>query len=138
MKMKNPIEKAKSKAENAKSILKENGMLDEAINHYQNKKYVRKAGRMLWRAVLIALDAVYDVRMDRRTKVYIDDYLHAIAKQDQSLAVVVDNGYNVIHVYMAYDGCQHKPISDEGFRLANVIIDRCANLLGKELQAITT
>ena len=132
MKMKNPIEKAQGKVANAQSILKENGMLNEAINHYDNKTAVRKAGRMLWRAVFVALDAVFDVRMDRRTKVYIDDYLHAIAKRDQNLAAVVDNGYSVIHVYMAFDGCPYKPISDEGLRLANDIIDRCDKMLSFE------
>ena len=132
------IEKARFYVDKAEMILKERGLLDEEIQHYENKKAVRKAGRMLWYGVLIALDAVFDVRKDRRTKVVIDEYLDQIAQRDEALARVVDCGCDIIWVYIAYDGIQDKPICDEGIRLANVIIDRCANLLGKELQAITT
>ena len=109
-------------------ILEERGQLDEEIQHYENKKSVRKAGRMLWYGVLIALDAVFDVREDRRTKVKIEEYLDSIAQRDEALARVFDCGGDIIWVYMAYDGIQYKPICDEGIRIANEIIDRCAKL----------
>lgn len=125
----NPVEEAKFRADNARLILKERGLLDEEINHYENQKYVRKSGRALWRAVLIALDAVFDIREDRRTKVYIEDYLKTAAKKDEGLARLIDIAYSIIYVYMAFDGIQHKPICDEGFRLADDIIDRCATML---------
>lgn len=123
------IEKARLYVEKADMILKERGLLDEEIQHYENKKAVRKAGRMLWYGILIALDAVFDVREDRRTKVKIDEYLDSIAQRDENLAKLVNCGGDIIWVYMAYDGIQSKPVCDEGIRLANVIIDRCANML---------
>lgn len=61
---------------------------------------------MLWYGVLLALDAVFDVRTDRRTKVKIDDYLEAISERDEALAKVVDCGCDIIWVYIAYDGIQ--------------------------------
>lgn len=125
----NPIEEARLRANNARMILKERGILDVEIDHYENQKAVRKAGRALWRAIFIALDAVFDIRTDRRTKVYIDDYLAVIAKRDEHFSQLVDSAYSVIYVYMTYDGIQHKPICDEGFRLANEIIERCDRML---------
>lgn len=125
----NPIEKAKNRAYQAQMILVENGNLDEEINRYDNPKYIRKSGRALWRAVLIALDTVFDIRVDRRTKFYIEDYLDTIVKKDERLSKIVDMAYSVIYVYMAFDGIQYKLICDEGFRLANNIIDRCEEML---------
>lgn len=125
----NPIEQARLRANDAKMILEEKCALDAALNRYENQKYIRKSGRALWRAVLIALDTVLDIREDRRTKVYIDDYLETAAKKDEKFAKIIDVGYYVIRVCMGYDGVQHKPICDEGFRLANDIIDRCDEML---------
>ena len=125
----NPIEEAKFRADNARLILKERGLLDEEVNCYDNQKYVRKAGRALWRSVLIALDAIFEIREDRRTKVFIDDYLEVVAKKDEKLAKLVDVGYYVIRVCMGYDGFSYKPICDEGFRLGEAIIDHCAAML---------
>ena len=125
----NPIEQARLRANNARMILEEKCALDAALNRYENQKYIRKSGRALWRAVLIALDTVLDIREDRRTKVYIDDYLETAAKKDEKFAKIIDVGYYVIRVCMGYDGVQHKPICDEGFRLANDIIDRCDEML---------
>lgn len=123
------IEKARYYVGKAEMILKERGLLDEEVQLYENKKAVRKAGRMLWYGVLLALDAVFDVRTDRRTKVKIDDYLDAISERDEALAKVVDCGCDIIWVYIAYDGILSKPLCDEGIRMANEIIDRCANML---------
>lgn len=123
------IEKARYYVGKAEMILKERGLLDEEIQCYENKKAVRKAGRMLWYGVLLALDAVFDVRTDRRTKVKIDVYLDAISERDEALAKVVDCGCDIIWVYIAYDGIQSKPLCDEGIRMANEIIDRCEIML---------
>ena len=51
---------------------------------------------MLWYGVLLALDAVFDVRTDRRTKVKIDVYLDAISERDEALAKVVDCGCDIM------------------------------------------
>ena len=125
MKRKNPIDEARRYVENAKKTLKENGELDTELNIYQDDKYVRAAGNYLWLGVLMALDAVFHVREDRRTRVVIKDYREAIGKRDKKLLALVNNGYDVMHLYMNYDGNQSKDVSDGGFRIANSIIDRC-------------
>ena len=125
MKRKNPIDEARRYVENAKKTLKENGELDTELNIYQDDKNVRAAGNYLWLGVLMALDAVFHVREDRRTRVDIKDYREAIGKRDKKLLALVNNGYDVMHLYMNYDGNQSKDVSDGGFRIANSIIDRC-------------
>ena len=125
MRKKNPIEESRRYVDNARKTLKENGELDTELNIYQDEKYVRAAGNYLWLGVLMALDAVFHVRHDRRTRVDIKDYLAAIGKRDKKLLALVNTGYDVMHLSMNYDGIQSKGVSDEGFRLANNIIDRC-------------
>jgi len=129
MKRKNPIDEARRYVENAKKTLNENGELDVELNRYEDDKYVRSAGNYLWLGVLMALDAVFHVREDRRTRVDIDDYRKAVGKRDRKLLALVNDGYEVMHLYMNYDGNQSKGVSDDGFRLANNIIDRCAAMV---------
>ena len=129
MKRKNPIDEARRYVENASKALKENGELDTELNIYQDDKYVRAAGNYLWLGVLMALDAVFHVREDRRTRVDIKDYRDAVGKRDKKLLALINSGYDVMHLYMNYDGNQSKGVSDEGFRLANNIIDRCATMI---------
>ena len=126
MRRKNPIDGARRYVENARKTLKEKGELDTELNIYQDDKYVRAAGNYLWLGVLMALDAVFHVRADRRTRVDINDYRNVVGKRDKKLLALVNNGYDVMHLYMNYDGNQSKGVSDEGFRLANNIIDRCS------------
>ena len=125
MKKKNPIEEARRYVDNAKQVLNEKAELNIDAQRYQDPKYVRSAGNYLWLGVLMALDAVFHVREDRRTRVDIKDYLQAVGNRDQKLLDWVNNGYMVMHLYMNYDGNQSKDVSDGGFRIANSIIDRC-------------
>lgn len=129
MKHKDPIAEARRYVDNAKKTLKENGELDLETKLYQDEKYVRAAGNYLWLGVLMALDAVFKVRKDRRTRVDINAYLEAVGKRDRKLLNYVNTGYDVMHLTMNYDGVPAKGVSDEGFRLANAIIDRCETML---------
>ena len=128
MEKKKPIDEARRYVDNAKKTLTENGELDIELQSYGDKKYVRAAGNYLWLGVLMALDTVVNVRKDRRTRPDINAYKEAIAKRDKKLLTMVNNGYDIMHLYMNYDGNQTKAICDEGFRLANAIIDRCASM----------
>lgn len=132
MKRKDPIVEARRYVENAKETLKEKGELDVELRAYQDDKYVRAAGNYLWLGVLKALDAVFDVRTDHRTRVNVNNYLETIGKRDRKLLSLVDDGYKVLHLSMNYDGVQSKDICDLGFRLANDIIDRCEIMLPKQ------
>ena len=126
MKKKDPIEEARRYVDNARETLHEKGEYNPSTRRYEDAKYVRAAGHYLWHGVLTALDAVFHVREDRRTRVDINDYLKAISKRDQKLLGWVDDGYSVTHLYMGYDGVQDKKICDRGIQLTLEIIDRCA------------
>ena len=130
MKKKNdPISEARRYVENARKTLNDNGELDIEAKVYQDEKYVRAAGNYLWLGVLMALDAVFKVRKDRRTRVDINAYLDAVGKRDRKLLSFVNSGYDIMHLYMNYDGNPAKGVSDEGFRIANTIIDRCETMM---------
>ena len=130
MKKKNdPISEARRYVENARKTLNENAELDLETKLYQDEKYVRAAGNYLWLGVLMALDAVFHVRKDRRTRVDINNYLDAVGKRDRKLLNYVNTGYDVMHLSMTYDGVPAKEISDSGIRIANAIIDRCEMML---------
>lgn len=57
------------------------------------------------------------------------DYQKAVGKRDRKLLALMNDGYDVMHLYMNYDGNQAKGVCDTGFRLANNIIDRCETML---------
>ena len=129
MKQKDPIAEARRYVDNARKTLSENGELNVETKRYEDDKYVRAAGNYLWLGVILALDAVFHVRTDRRTRVDINQYREAVSKRDRKLLDYVNDGYNVMHLSMTYDGVQAKDVSDAGFRLANTIINRCETLL---------
>ena len=129
MKQKDPIAEARRYVDNARTTLKEKGELNLETKRYEDDKYVRAAGSYLWLGVLMALDAVFHVRKDRRTHVDINAYLDAVGKRDRKLLDYVNDGYDVMHLYMMYDGIQAKEVCDSGFRLANTIIDRCEKMM---------
>ena len=111
----NLIDEARRYVENAKKTLIDNGKLNTETHQYEDPRYVRAAGYYLWLGVLMALDAVFQVRKDRRTRVNIDDYERAVSKRDKKLLSWVESGYNVMHLYMNYDGIQDKKHLRFGF-----------------------
>ena len=127
----NPISEARRYVANAKQTLQEHGQYDPQSNLYKDRKYVKSAGNYLWLAVLLALDAVFQVKKSKKrgTRVDIDDYKSAVALRDRKLLDWVNYAYDVMHLSMNYDGIQGKTICDEGFRLANDIIDRCSLMI---------
>lgn len=129
MKKKDPIAEARRYVDNARKTLKENGEYDAELNRYNDEKYVRAAGNYLWLGVLMALDAVFHVRTDRRTRVDINDYREAVGKRDRKLLALMNDGYITMHLNMNYDGNPAKGVCDEGFRLANSIVNRCEMML---------
>lgn len=125
MKEENPIEESRRYVRNARKTLRENGKLDVEQNRYQDEKYVKAAGNYLWGGVLIALDAVFHVKKSEHDRVDIKDYRAAVGNRDKKLLGLVNNGYEIIHLLMGYDGTLSKTLCDDGFRFANDIINRC-------------
>ena len=128
----NPIEEAYRYVDNAKQTLRENGELDMTARYYSDPKYVRSAGHFLWSGVLIALDAVFQVKTAQRQHPDIKDYKDAVRKRDRKLLDLVNKGYETMHILMGYDGTQSKSICDDGFRYANDIIAYCAKIMPKQ------
>lgn len=128
---KDPVEEARRYVENAKTLLVEHGELDVETHSYNDPKYVKMAGHTLWTGVLYVLDAVFQVRLDRRRHVDIEDYRKAVGKRDMKLLRLVNMTYDNAHIAMGYHGEQNKDVCDSCFRMANDIIDRCSVMLPK-------
>ena len=128
MERNNLIEEARRYVENARDTLKNNENYDPSTRSYDDRKYVRAAGHYLWHAVLLALDSVFQVRKDRRTRIDIDAYRDAVRKRDKKLLTLVNNSYQILHLHMGYDGILAKDSCDTGFQITNEIINRCAGM----------
>lgn len=129
MEKKNPIEEALRYVDNAKTLLKEKGELDPETHSYTDRKYVKMAGNTLWNGVLLILDAVFHVKKNKKTRPDISDYQQAIVDRDKKLLSLVNNGYDIMHLSMGYDGILDKTVCDKGFYIAREVIERCAVML---------
>ena len=123
---KNPIEEARRYVANAKETIV-NAVYDPDTSLYNDKKYIKTAGNILWSGCLVALDAVLHVR-EGKGRPSIEKYKNAAAARDRKLLAFINAGYDTLHLSMGYDGTQNKKTCDSGFDLANAIIDRCALL----------
>ena len=124
-----PVNEARRYVQNAKDLLLEKADLNIETQLYRDKKYVRMAGNTLWNGVLLILEAVFHVRKNKKTRADYYDYISEIAKRDRKLLDYVNTGYEVMHLSMGYDGNLSKANCQDGIRIANDIIDRCAQML---------
>ena len=122
----NPIEEARRYVANAEEVIQK-ADYDPETKSYLDSKYIKTAGDILWKGCLIALDAVLHMRKGKG-RPSIEKYKAAAAKRDGKLLQYVNNGYNVTHLYMGYDGVKGKKICDSGFEYANTLINHCAVL----------
>ena len=125
------VAEARRYVENAQKLLKEHGQLDYETQLYQDRKYVRMAGNTLWNGVLLIVDAVFHVKTNSRMHPDVDDFKSEITKRDKKLLSLFNTAYEILHVYMGYDGNQDRDTCQSGIRLANDIIDRCEAMLKK-------
>ena len=123
-----PVAEARRYVENAQTLL-EHGNLDYETQLYQDRKYVRMAGNTLWNGMLLILDAVFHVKTEDGSRPDIKDYRNAIAKRELKLLTFVNAGYDAMHLAMGYDGNPIRANCQEGIRIANEIIDRCAAMI---------
>ena len=126
MEMKNPIEEARRYVANAEEIIKK-ANYDPELNIYTDNKYVKTAGNILWCGCLVAMDSVLNIR-DGKGRPSIEKYKEAAGKRDRKLLAAIVGGYDIMHLFMGYDGARSKKVCNEGFKYANIIIDRCAIL----------
>jgi len=123
METKTPISEAKRYLANAKEILSEKAGKDG--NYYSDGKYVKMAGDTAWKGVLIALDAVFQVKKKARQRVSIEDYKAAIANNNRQVLTMVNEGYQILHLFMGYDGIKSYKVCQAGMEEAKRIIDWC-------------
>jgi len=83
------------------------------------------AGDTAWKGVLIALDVVFDVKKRPNSRVSIEDYKAAVAKRNKQILSRVDSGYQILHLYMGYDGVLSYSVCKTGLDMANFIIEWC-------------
>ena len=130
-----PIAEARRYEMNARETLRVNGKLNTETNRYDDPKYVRSAGHFLWSGVLIALEAAFHVKSEKKkqkgkdSRVDIEDYVIAVNKRDKKLLGLVIDAYNITHLYMGYDGIQDREVCKRGVQSVNAIIDRCEMML---------
>lgn len=126
MEKEDPIKEARRYVANAEEVIKK-AQYDPEMKSYTDSKYIKTAGNILWSGCLVALDAVLHVRRGKG-RPSIEKYKEAAKKRDGKLLQFVNNGYDVMHLYMGYDGSKQRKVCDAGFEVANAIIDRCAIL----------
>lgn len=79
--------------------------------------------------MLIILEAKYHLKKNKRSRVDVDDYKMCLTKDDKKLLTYTNNAYDIMHLNMGYDGVLNKRVCDEGFRLADDIINRCETMI---------
>ena len=124
-----PVNEARRYVENARTTLSEKGRFDPETGCYGDSKYVKAAGHYLWSAVLLILDAIFEVKNKVQPHPDIKDYKAAIVKRDRKLLTMVNAAYETTHITMGYDGNLSKDVCMGGIRLANDIINRCNTML---------
>ena len=122
----NPIKEARRYVANAEEVIKK-AQYDPETQSYMDSKYIKMAGDTLWKGCLLALDAVLHVRKGKG-RPSIEKYKEAAAKRDRKLLQFMNNGYDIMHLSMGYDGTKGKKSCDVGFEYAKAIIDHCARL----------
>ena len=128
-----PIAEARRYVANAEETIAK-AKYDPETKSYTDSKYVRTAGNILWGGCLIALESVFHLRKGKG-RPSIDKYREAAAKRDGKLLRFINYGYDVMHLFMGYDGVESKKVCDAGFEVANDIINHCAMLLPKPVCA---
>jgi len=117
-----PIREAERYLQNARQILSEKAEKDG--DYYNDSKYVRLAGNTAWNGVLIALDAVLNVRanLKRGHRLDFKDYQSAISKKDSKMPRVLYNAYSLLHLSLGYDGITNYKVVQDSFEQAKMIL----------------
>ena len=123
VKEKHPIVEAERYLQNARTLLSEKAGKDG--DYYTDRKYVKMAGHTAWCGVLVALDAVLEVKkgLKRGQQVEFNDYQQAIGKMDKKMPRILLNSYDTLHKTLGYDGNLNYTIAQSGLREAQNVIE---------------
>ena len=119
----NQIQEARRYVANAKTILKEKAIKDG--KYYTDSKYIKMAGHTLWTGCLVALDYALRLQRPKDGRLDIKDYQCAVAKRSKKLLVMINSGYDTMHLCMSYDGNKSYGVCKAGVETANDIINWC-------------
>jgi hypothetical protein len=124
----NPIKEAERYLENAREILSEKAGKNGTL--YTDPKYVKMAGDIAWKGVLLALDSTTDVRKGQKkeARVSIDDYLNSVAKKDKKMPKYLLTTYQLLHLYIGYDGILDYKTVQQGLTYGKNMIKWASNL----------
>jgi len=124
--LQNPIQEAERYLQNARQILSEKA--EKEGNFYQDQKYVKAAGNYAWNGVLVALDAVTDVRknLKKGRRLDIQDYQNAVLKMDRKMNFPFLAAYESLHKALGYDGNPNYKIVQASLENAQEMIDWAA------------
>ena len=127
-KLKNPIEEAERYLENARLILSEKA--EKEGNYYHDSKYVKMAGNTAWNGVLVALDAVLDVRKNLKKGQRPDfkDYQIAVLKKDSKMNYPLLGAYESLHKSLGYDGNPNYKVVQAAMEDGRLIVSWAAGL----------
>jgi hypothetical protein len=130
--LKNPMKEAERYLQNARQILSEKG--EKNGSFYQDKKYVKAAGNYAWNGVLVALDAVTDVRknLKKGQRINFKDYQNAVAKKDRRMNMPLLNAYDSLHKALGYDGNNSYVVVQDALKQGQSVIDWAAKHYNKE------
>jgi hypothetical protein len=125
----NPIKEAERYLSNARTILSEKAGKDGDL--YTDQKYVRMAGNTAWNGVLVALDAVFDVRSKLKKnnqRPDFQDYHAAVAKRDKKMHGMLLAAYDSLHKSMGYDGNLGYKIAQDSLSYGKAVIAWCEKI----------
>lgn len=118
MKEKNPVLEAKRYVENARTILREKAIKEN--DRYTDRKYVKLAGHAAYTGVLVALDDFFGITTKKRKDV--NWYKEQLASVDKKVLGNFVDAYELLHLYMGYDGTQNATVAQQGIQRADEII----------------
>ncbi len=121
----NPIEEAKRYLSNAKEILRDKAIKDG--EYYLDSKYTRMAGNTMWNGCLIALQYALRLQPQKGQRLDIQDFKAAASKRNKKLLNDINEGYNIMHLYMGYDGTKAVGVVANGVKVMKNIIVWCEN-----------
>ncbi len=115
---KNPVPEAKRYLDNARTILREKALKEDDL--YIDRKYVKLAGHAAYTGLLVALDGFFGIKTKKRKDV--SWYKEQLASVDKKVLNNFVSAYELLHLYMGYDGAREAGIAQLGLKRADEII----------------
>jgi hypothetical protein len=124
----NPIKRAERYMARAHALLSEKAGRDGRL--YSNRKYVKLAGNAAWKGVLVALDAVLDVKSELKNDDIpsFKDYLAAATKKDEKMYVILLTAHDSLSYSMSGDGNLSCVVAQAALSMGKDVIAWCEKM----------